>query len=400
MPQKEFLSVKIVADQHIPFVEDVFSGLGELILIPGQDITQKSIETADVLIVRSVTQIDQNLMENSTVRYVGSATAGIDHVDLAFLKAANIHFSNAPGANAESVLEYVFSCLSTFSKWHEESFLDRTIGIVGAGNVGGLLAQRCKSLGMKTLVNDPPLAAFNGSDQFCTLSSLIRQSDIISIHTPLHKSGKFATEKLIGAAEVAKMRQNVWFVHSARGGVCDEKELINARLEGRIGALALDVWENEPSPSLYSVDVADIATGHIAGYSLDSKKAGILKLRTDLIHFFERPQLHAHQKLAIRRVDKVGTESPTEPLAREPAIVFQVGDSMCDLIESLYPVLDDDQRFRSAMIQSSESPATRAGSFHHYRATYPVRRRFGAHSIMGTVPALWREVLLKPDVHR
>jgi erythronate-4-phosphate dehydrogenase len=390
----------IVADQHIPFVEDVFSGLGELILIPGQDITQKSLESADVLIVRSVTQIDRDLMENSTVRFVGSATAGIDHVDVAFLQGANIHFCHAPGANAESVVEYVFACLSTFSKWHGESFLDRTIGIVGAGNVGGLLAQRCKSLGMKTLVNDPPLAALNGSDQFCTLSSLIRQSDILSIHTPLHKTGEFATAKLIGAAELAKMRQNVWLVHSARGGVCDEKELIKARLEGRIGALALDVWENEPTPSLRTVDAADIATGHIAGYSLDAKKAGISKLRKDLISFFGRPEMQTLQNRLPTKDGGVGDGSAIEPSTDEPGIQFQAGDSISDLIQSLYPVLDDDHRFRSAMIQSSESPRAIADSFHHYRATYPVRRRFGAHSIMGTVPALWREVLLKPDVHR
>lgn len=351
-------------------------------MIPGQDITSASIGDADALIVRSITRIDRELLGNSQIKFVGSATAGVDHVDRDFLRTAGIQMEHTPGANAESVVEYVLACLARFGKESGQEFTSRSIGIVGVGNVGGLLAKRCEALGMKTLKCDPPLESQSesqmGTHVFTPLPELFEAADIISVHTPLTKKGPFPTKGLIGPAELLKLKKDVWFVHSARGGVCNEAALVSARLQGRISALALDVWENEPNPSLTSVLGADLATGHIAGYSIDAKKTGILKLRDDVMRFFEIVDPKTKASLLEKGVQS------------EPIIRFCKGESINDLIEKLYVVGEDHKRFRSSMIGASKSSSALQDAFHTYRATYPERRRFGSQRVEGPIPAAWK----------
>lgn len=382
--------MKIVVDQHIPYIAEVFAGIGELILIPGQDITSESIGDADALIVRSITRIDRELLGNSQIKFVGSATAGLDHVDTDYLRTAEIQVEHAPGANAESVVEYVLACLAWFGKQSGQEFTSRSIGIVGVGNVGGLLAKRCEALGMKTFKCDPPLESqlksqlesqTGGTYAFMPLHELIEVADIISVHTPLTMKGPFPTQGLIGPAELLKLKKDAWFVHSARGGVCNEAALMSAKSEGRISALALDVWENEPSPSLTSVLAADLTTGHIAGYSIDAKKAGILKLRGDLMRYFEV----ADPKTSARALEK--------SVQTGPIIRFSDGESINSLIGKLYPIEEDHVRFQSCMTLATKSPSTVQEAFHAYRATYPERRRFGSHKVEGPIPAAWRRGL-------
>ncbi len=382
--------MKIVVDQHIPFIADIFSEIGELVLIPGQNISKDSIGDADALIVRSITTIDRPLLEKSRVRFVGSATAGLDHVDLTYLQGAGIRFEHAPGANAESVAEYVFACLAAFGSLRGDPFTSRTIGIIGAGNVGGLLARRCRALGMKTLVNDPPLASTGGTGHYAPLSEVLEQSNIISVHTPLVKDGLYPTLGLIGSVELSKMKPDVWVVHSARGGVCHEAALLSARSSGRVSALALDVWENEPTPLVKHVLGADIATGHIAGYSLDAKRAGVIKLREDLIRHFglgspARGQAGTRGGLS----GSVNTHFLETGGESRKLVSFRTGDTINDLVTALYPVMEDDIRFKASMKVNSNDPMALAEAFHAYRATYPVRRRFGSYAIDGPIPKEW-----------
>ncbi|MDA1029134.1 MAG: 4-phosphoerythronate dehydrogenase [Bacteroidetes bacterium] len=373
--------MKIVVDQHIPYITEVFAGIGQLIVIPGQDITSESIGDADALIVRSITRIDRELLGNSQIKFVGSATAGLDHVDPDFLRTAGIQMEHAPGANAESVVEYVLACLAWFGKQSGQAFTSRSIGIVGVGNVGGLLAKRCEALGMTTFKSDPPLESQSGTSVFTPLPELLETADIVSVHTPLTINGPFPTKELIGPAELLKLKRDAWFIHSARGGVCNEAALISAKSEGRIRGLALDVWENEPNPSLNSVLGADLSTGHIAGYSIDAKKAGILKLRDDLMRFFNIVDQKTKAS-ALRN----GVQS-------ESIIGFSEGESINDLIEKFYPIEEDHVRFRSAIIGAAKTSSTVQDAFHTYRATYPERRRFGSHRIEGPIPAAWRSGL-------
>jgi erythronate-4-phosphate dehydrogenase len=371
--------VNIVADQHIPFIQDIFSGLGNLHLVPGHDIGPEVVKKADILIVRSITRVDRALLEGSSVRYVGSATAGLDHVDADYLREAGIRLGSAPGANAESVVEYVFAALAEFAYRSGESFLDRRIGIVGAGNVGGLLAARCKALGMEVWINDPPLEAETGGNdvvfpsEFVSLSELVRHSEIISIHTPLTTTGPYPTSGLIDARLMAQIEPGTWFVHTARGGVCQERALVQAREGGPISQLALDVWEGEPTPNLNHIRSADLATGHIAGYSVDAKLAGLRMLKKDISTLFDLEPKPVRIQLE---------HSPTEVTCSEDT-------TLPELIRSFYPIIKDDSRFRTKMAQAVDY----AAAFHAYRATYPIRRRFAEVPLMGNVREEWKRGL-------
>ncbi|NQV74386.1 4-phosphoerythronate dehydrogenase [bacterium] len=370
-----------MADQHIPFISDIFSGLGDLRLIPGQEIDSESIATADALVVRSITRVNEDLLQNSPVSFVGSATAGVDHVDFSYLDRMGIGFGHAPGANAESVVEYVLACLAELSSRGGESFEKRSIGIVGAGNVGRLLATRCSALGMKVLVNDPPLEMKSlGSHAFVDLNTLLRSSDIVSIHTPLTRSGPFPTHRLIGQDELSLVKKGAWFVHAARGGVCDESALTRARQEGHLGGVALDVWENEPVPSLEHIQRADIATGHIAGYSVDAKIRGVHMIREHMVRHFN--------------VDESALQSANNLLNERPGICQS--HTLAGRILEMYPIREDDTRFRSCRLQSPDV----AQAFHTYRAQYPIRRTFSAFPAVPDTPTSWIEGLnlsLKPE---
>ena len=359
----------IVADQHIPFISDIFSELGKLILIPGQSIGPETVENADILIVRSISKVNRHLLEGSRVTFVGSATAGLDHIDRGYLLENDITLAHAPGANALSVVEYVFACLAQFELETGSSFVEKTIGIVGAGNVGALLGRRCRALGMNVLLCDPPRAEQEGSESFVELPFLVETADIISIHTPLTASGRHPTTNLLNQNLIDRMKPKSWFIHTARGGVCDEGALVNAKKLGNIERLALDVWENEPTPNSESIAVADVATGHIAGYSIDAKIRGLHMIRASLMHYLGN---EGPENIPVQVAD---SSAPT-----------LVPESLAQSIGQLYPILGDDHRFRKAM----QSKAERAKNFHAYRAEYPVRRTFGAHSTNLTIPPVWK----------
>ena len=363
----------IVADQNIPFISDVFSDLGKLVLIPGQFIDQDVVKNADILLVRAITPITRQLLEGSSVTFVGSATAGVDHVDISYLQRAAIEFAHAPGANALSVVEYVLACLALFEAETGSPFIDKTIGIVGVGNVGSLLAQRCRALGMKVLINDPPKEEKEGKGAFTKLHALFERADIVSIHTPLTVNGVHQTQNLINKNLVNHMKPGAWFIHTARGGVCDERALVLAREQGGLEKLALDVWQNEPTPNADSISIADIATGHIAGYSIDAKIRGLHMVRSALLAF-----------LGLN-----GSAIPPAVNSRMEALPVIEVNSLAAVIRQLYPVRKDDHRFRIAMKLNPEMSA----AFHAYRAQYPVRRTFAAFKSNRPVPKAWEKGL-------
>ena len=347
--------MKIVADAHIPFVADIFSELGDVDLISGHQISPKSVLAADLLIVRTMTQVNEHLLGKSAVRFVGSATAGLDHVDQDFLKERGIHFASAPGANADSVIEYVFAALAELSIRKQEPFTVKTIGIVGCGHVGGLLAERCRELGMQVIENDPPRAETESG--FADLTDLLRESDIVSIHTPLSWDGPHATCGLIGEAQLSDMKKSCWLLQSSRGGVCDERALVRARANLEIDALVLDVWENEPRPSLEHINRADIATGHIAGYSIDAKRRGVEMVRDAAVRALGLQEVEGKLSLSLPERKVVPSDLSLEMAIRH-----------------LYDIRKDDLRFRQDMKGLNRSEA-----FHQYRAHYPRRRSFGTN---------------------
>jgi erythronate-4-phosphate dehydrogenase len=354
--------MKFVVDENIPLAEAFFGEMGELVQLPGRDIRSDQLQDADVLLVRSVTQVNARLLEGSSVKFVGSATIGEDHLDTEFLSSQNIAYSSAPGCNAESVVNYVISALSVLSERHTTPWLDWTVGIIGLGNIGGRLADMLSKLGVKVIGYDP----FKVDHPFHTeeLNSLIQAADVISLHVPLTKEGPHPTYHLVDAPFLQAMQDNACLVNTSRGGVVDEQALLEQFSEYSEFEAVLDVWETEPEPNLQLMDAATLATPHIAGYSLDGKLRGTETLYQKVSECFGLP---------IRL--KLGQLIPEPPLKR---ISFSTeADPLWAIntaIRACYDVRNDDFRMR----QNLHTAQRRGEVFDRLRKEYPKRRDFEA----------------------
>ncbi|MCK4325827.1 4-phosphoerythronate dehydrogenase, partial [bacterium] len=216
---RPFGEMKIVADKNIPFVEEAFGKLGEVATLPGRQINSSAVKEADVLLVRTVTRVDERLLKGSRVRFVATATIGLDHVDLDYLKKKGIGFASATGCNANSVAEYIVAALLIFAQRYEFSLSGKTIGVVGVGNVGSRVVEKAGILGMNVLQNDPPLARKTGESRFRPLEELLQKSDILTLHVPLSHEGEDATYHMANEALFEKMKKGGFFINTSRGAV-------------------------------------------------------------------------------------------------------------------------------------------------------------------------------------
>lgn len=268
--------MKIVADENMPLVKELFTSFGEVQTFPGRELGPEQVKNADVLLVRSVTMVNAGLLEGSPVRFVGSATIGTDHVDLIYLKQQGIQFANAPGCNANAVVQYVLSVLFRLRPdWQEQ-----TVGIVGCGNVGGRLYQTLQKLGVNCRCYDPFLS--HADNAHLTSFEEVLQSDILCLHTPLTTEGPFPTFHLFDEAVLSQLASDTLLINAARGAVVDNQALLNTLLSvlpQRSLQVALDVWEGEPDILLPLLEQVDIGTPHIAGYSYDGKVNGTTMVR-------------------------------------------------------------------------------------------------------------------------
>ncbi len=285
--------MKIVADKDIFAVERIFSPLGELVLLPGRAISPRDVKDADALLVRSVCPVNQTLLAGAAVKFVGSATSGTDHLDSAWLRGAGIAVADTRGANAGAVVEY---CLGAIARMILEGRLDRgfrSIGIIGAGAVGGRLARVMAAFGVDTVICDPPLAATAPRSRGYRPLAAALNCDVVSLHVPLTQSGRHATNRLIDGAALARLRPGALLLQTSRGGLVDE-EALRARLA--LGSkprselsCVIDVWRGEPAIDFDLAAKADLATPHIAGYSEQAKWAASLSLARQMADFFQLP---------------------------------------------------------------------------------------------------------------
>lgn len=341
---------RIIADQNMPLVEDYFGHLGKVKLMAGREIDRHSIEGAEILLVRSVTQVDQTLLQGSSIRFVGSATAGTDHIDLDYLQANDIQFAYAPGCNAEAVVQYalsVFACLKP--KWQQSR-----VGIVGCGNVGGKLYQKLCNLGVDCRVYDP----FLTQTQIPDLVSFeqVLDCDIISLHTPLTTEGEFPTHHLFDQHVLNQLKPNGLLINAGRGAVIDNLALIN-RLKQNDGIqVALDVWESEPQINTELLDLVSLATPHIAGYSDEGKIRGTRMLYEAVCGFYLNHK-------AIQQPSNVANSNKVAINATEKALN--------QLLLESYNIVEDDQRMRNRLKQGDIGQG-----FDQLRKTYPQRREY------------------------
>ena len=355
--------MKIVADANIPFVRECFSSVGQVEVLSGRDITSQKVADADALLVRSITPVKVELLSGSRVRFVGTATIGFDHVDLGYLGRNHIGFASAPGSNANSAAEYVIAALLEIGRKHNIRLEGRSIGVIGVGNVGGRVARKCAALGMHVLRNDPPLQRQTGDPQYVPLDALY-DGDFITIHTPLTRDGIDKTFHLADSGFFSSLKPGAVFINASRGAVVDSPALQQAIRAGRLRAVALDVWEDEPDIDTGLLEMVDLGTPHIAGYSYDGKVAGMIMIYNALCaHFHLRPTRKIEDFLPqpeVPRLDlETGALSDEELLARA--------------VEQVYSIRRDDQNLRQIVAQPSDK---RGRFFDDLRKRYPVRREF------------------------
>lgn len=287
--------MKIVIDRNIPFIREPLEGLGETVYLKGDAITSDVMRDADILLTRTRTRCDAGLLEGSKCSFIGTATIGTDHIDLEYCRNHGITVSNAPGCNAPAVGQYVLSAVKTTLR-DGENFADKTIGIIGVGHVGSLVAQWAESLGMKVLLNDPP--KFGDNAPGVSLDRIAEECDVITIHTPLTRTGEHPTYHLLGDAFLSRLKRKPLLINSARGGVMDTAAVKHALSSGLLSAVAIDCWENEPQIDTELLAAAHIATPHIAGYSYEGKvRATAMTL--DALTDYLRPLGIAPAKLTI-----------------------------------------------------------------------------------------------------
>lgn len=284
------MNLRILVDKDIPHIHRLFGLHNKIIICAGRVISAKDIRNADILIVRSVTKVNQKLLDGDSVKFVGSVTSGIDHIDQNYLKKYGINFVYAPGNNAVAVVEYVFAALFWLAE-HNGFFLrDKIIGIVGVGHIGGLLHERLNSFGIHTLLCDPPLAKRNIRSQhnqsWTSFEKLVSEADILTFHTPLIYNGSYPTWHMVDIDVLEALPSNRILINTSRGSVIDNNALLKVLENGKILNVVLDVWETEPELSLPLLSYVDIGTAHIAGYTLESKIRSVTQIYHEYCKFF------------------------------------------------------------------------------------------------------------------
>ncbi len=303
--------MKIIADRNIPFLEGRVSG-AELIRLPASEIDREAVKDADALIVRTRTKCDKDLLDGSDVKLVATATIGTDHVDLDWCCKNGIIVRNAPGCNAPGVALYVWSSLLRNGFDPKQS----TLGVIGCGNVGSIVAQWGKKLGAEVLVCDPPRKEQGFTDHdYLPLDEVMRRSDAITLHTPLARAGNHPTFHMVGEDIIKHLKHGVIFVNAARGEVTDTHALVDAIQEGRIGKAIIDTWEGEPEIDSHLLKLADVATCHIAGYSVEGKQRAT------------RMALEAVRDVLDVEIDLNGLTGPyMEPAILDPDTIIKAYD--------------------------------------------------------------------------
>lgn len=356
--------MKILADSHIPYLKGIAEQFGDITYLPGNQFTKEAVSDKDALIVRTVTQFDEKILKNSKVKLICSATIGYDHIDTAYCDANGIAWRTAPGCNASSVEQYVTASLITLAQKHNFKLKDKTIGIVGVGNVGKKVAQACQLLGMKVLLNDPPRQEKGDDESFVDIQIIKSEADIITFHTPLYLEGKHSTYHLADSSFFDELDKKPIIINTCRGAVVDNDALKVALRSNNILDAVIDTWENEPEIDQELLELVFIGTPHIAGYSADGKWNATAMSLKNINNFFN-----------IKK----------EPIDLAP--IVQPDNSEIDLAQ-----FDSDKQLDEAILQTynplvdSQLLKENPDEFYYFRSHYPLRREYKAYTLHNLKP--------------
>ncbi len=356
--------MKILADENIAFASEAFSKFGDVTLMNGRKINNASLKHCDILIVRSITKVDENLLNGTRVKFVGTATIGTDHIDFEYLKENNISFADAKGCNSHAVAEYVFTALLKTAVEKNIELKDKVMGVVGVGNIGSKIVKLSKALGMKILMNDPPLKRLTKNNDFVPLEQ-IYDADIITLHVPLNLKGIDRTVHLFDSNNLNKLKGNTILINASRGQVIDNFALNKIILQKNLTGI-LDVWENEPNINLELLQKVFIGTSHIAGYSLEGKVNGTVMMANAITKFLNNKSKWVPD---LPAVDKQYYELDEND---------KLEKTLFNLFNHIYPINEDNARLKNILkIKEHE----RAEYFDTLRKNYPLRREFNNFTV-------------------
>ncbi len=357
--------LNILVDENIPFAEKIFSKIGNVQTSHGRKIKNNDLKDIDTLIVRSITRVDQGLLEDSAVKFVGTATIGTDHIDIEYLNKKSIGFSNASGSNANSVAEYVFAVIFHYCKTYQKKINQLSLGVVGIGNIGSIVAGRAEKLGMKVMQNDPPLELEKqGVKKKLHKLADLMGADIITIHTPLTRTGAHPTYHLFDENILNNPGEDTLLINSARGAVVDNNYLLQLLEQNKIKGAVLDVWEGEPYINPGLLEKVYMGTPHIAGYSFDGKVNGAVMMHNKMCEHF-----NIDSKLDLKDIIPGVNDNIIHITA---SALYE--ETIHNIIKKAYDVEKDFENMKEILrIQDKEQ---RAGFFDKLRKEYPIRREF------------------------
>ena len=343
--------MKLIIDDACYAYDEIFSQFGEIVTMAGRDINAESVKDADVLIVRSRTKVNEELLKGSSVKFVGSTVAGLDHVDEDYLQANNIKFFSAQGCNSMAVAEFVIATILNLAKKHNFNYQEKTLGIIGVGNVGSRLAAKAELLGIKTLLNDPIRQNKENLPNFVDLDTAL-SADIVTFHTPLTFDGDYPSYKLLNKDNFHNITDQTILFNAARGGVIVEEIWEKTRTLENI----IDCWENEPNINQNLQKTAYLASPHIAGHSVDAKFMGSFMVYKALCKFLDEKQQESIKNLI------------------NPGVLTLLSDNLLDCLNEIYDFKQD-----TKAIQNLEN-------FEFYRRNYPIRYEWHHFNSQVTLP--------------
>jgi erythronate-4-phosphate dehydrogenase len=361
--------MRIIIDENIAFAEEAFTPFGKVGLYPGREITNDILKDADALIVRSVTVVNETLLKETKVKFVGTATIGWDHLDTRYLDKNNIFYTSAAGCNSDAVAEYVTAALYDIAARRSLSLKGKKIGLIGAGNIGTRVARIASSIGMEVKLNDPPLARESKSDKYLPLAELF-DSDIITLHVPLNPDGEDKTYHLFNKDNLQLLKDNIIFINTSRGPVVDN-DILPRFIKEKGLISVLDVWENEPMLNKELLSLTETASPHVAGYSVEGKINGTIMIYNALCNFAGYDP---------------GWKYQTPPPVEEPIRAEDKGtleEQIDSVIKSTYNVRKDDAELRKALdMEIRFIPAY----FDLLRKKYPLRKQFFNYKVSSPSP--------------
>ncbi len=357
--------MKIIVDENIAYGEEAFSEFGKVQLFHGRKINNEILKDVDVLIIRSVTKVTEELLAHTNVKFVGTTTIGTDHIDKNYLDKSGIVYANAPGCNSFAVAEYVATSLINAAVSKNISLKNKSLGIIGYGNIGTKVARFAELFGMKTLLNDPPLEKTSGKNQFTSFENAL-SCDAVTFHVPLNKAGNYKTVHLLNKNNIGLIKQDSILINTSRGKVTDNKAVLEKLKENENIFSVFDVWENEPEINIDLLNAVNIATSHIAGYSLEGKVNG-----TAAIHYALAKFLNISAKW-----------KPNLPKVKNPLINVDVQEPfeqiLNKILQIVYPQYEDDLLLRKSIDMNT---AERKKYFDGLRKNYRLRREFTNYTI-------------------